>query len=66
MNKTGCMATLLIVLAILAVEFLVVAGLLSVACWAFGWVFTWKLAVGVWMVMILATLVIGKGRQGRG
>ncbi len=27
----------------------------KIACWAFGFVFSWKLAVGVWSVLMLAS-----------
>lgn len=28
---------------------------LKIACWAFGFTFTWRMAVGVWAVLMLAS-----------
>ena len=37
----------------LVVSFLCTAGLIKLACWAFGYTFSWKLSVGIWVVLWL-------------
>jgi len=41
----------LIYLACLGVSFLATTGLVRTVCWAFGIVFSWKIAVGVWVIL---------------
>lgn len=50
----------IIVGAVLAVAlgFLLTAGIIAGICWAFSLVFSWKLAVGVYLVLILIRSVI--------
>ena len=50
----GCLAIILIVMAVLAVDFLLCSGLVWLICFAFGWVFTWKVAIGAWAVVAIA------------
>ena len=49
------MALLVIFLAALcyALSFLITAGIIALICWAFALTFTWKLAFGIWLVLIL-------------
>lgn len=50
------MYTILTILVSLIVEafcFLITAGMLKVICWAFGFIFSWKLAIGIWFIMSL-------------
>ena len=44
---------LLIIAIVLALDFFICAGLVWVICWAFGLVFTWKIAIGVWVITLL-------------
>ena len=52
---------LLGLLAISAVVFLVVSGLTWVICWGFDKVWSWKVAIGatVLMMMVIVTLKVG-------
>lgn len=45
------MLAILLVLALTALEFLVVAGIYWLLCWAFSWVFSWKIAIGIWVIV---------------
>lgn len=47
----------LLVLVVYAVSFFVTAGILWLICWAFALTFTWKIAIGIWLVLILARSV---------
>lgn len=44
---------ILAVLFICALSLLLTSGLVWVACWAFGFVFTWKIAIGIWVVLLI-------------
>lgn len=44
---TGC---LLIIFDEL-LSFLMTAGCIKLICWAFGFRFTWKLAIGIWFLL---------------
>ena len=46
------MIWLLLIVALL-LTFLMVSGLTWVICWAFGFVFSWKIVVGIWAICIL-------------
>lgn len=41
------------ILITFGLSFLLSAGLIGVVCWAFGFAWSWKLAVGLWVVMLL-------------
>lgn len=44
---------ILLTLVIYAISFFVTAGIFWAICWAFALTFTWKIAIGVWLVLIL-------------
>lgn len=52
---------------LLAVSFIISAGFVWLVCWAFGFAFSWKVAVGVWAVMCLVSAAVksssGSGRE---
>ena len=48
-------------LFLLFLTFLVVSGLTWVICWAFGFVFSWKLVIGIWAICILIKQFTGYG-----
>lgn len=39
-------------------SFLISAGLICVVCWAFGFAWSWKLALGLWVVMLLISSAV--------
>lgn len=45
-----CLTTLLIVLLALGLDFAVMSGIYWVVCWAFGFTFTWPIALAIWLV----------------
>lgn len=49
----GCLLTILLFLITCTVSFLITAGIVWVICWAFGFLFTWKLVIGIWTVLVL-------------
>jgi len=44
---------ILIYLACLGVSFLATSGLIRIVCWAFSLAFSWKIAVGVWIILCI-------------
>ena len=44
---------ILVILIALAISFFGTAGLVKLACWAFNYKFSWKLSVGIWVVLWL-------------
>ena len=54
MNKTKFVLTsILTFIAIIIIDFLVIAGLVRIICWAFEYPFTIKLAIGIWAIGML-------------
>ena len=53
---TILVSTFFIALA-LAISFGVVSAIFYGICWAFGIVFTWKIAVGIWLTFLLLRAV---------
>ena len=45
------LATTLVLLIILGLDFLLFAGLVYLICFCFSIAFTWKLALGIWLVV---------------
>jgi len=52
-----------VVLGILGVAFLISAAFTWLICWAFGFTFTWKIAIGVWAVTIVLGGIFRRGRK---
>lgn len=48
-----CLITLLIVLLALGLDFAVISGIYWVVCWAFGFTFTWPIALAIWLITIV-------------
>ncbi len=44
---------ILLILVILAIEFVVDAGIMYLICLCFGLTFSWKIVFGIWLVMVL-------------
>lgn len=41
------------VAAILTISFFITAGIFWLICWAFAFTFSWKIAFGVWLVVLI-------------
>ena len=54
------LASLLALLIVLALDFGLFAALIYVICFCFSIVFTWKLALGIWLVIELIKLIVSK------
>lgn len=47
-----------VILITFGLSFLISAGLIWVVCWAFGLAWSWKLALGLWVVMLLISSAV--------
>ena len=56
----GCLIALLIFIVAMVVDFLVTSGLVWLVCFAFGLIFSWKVVIGIWAVVILLQAIFGK------
>lgn len=53
----GCLVVSLIVLVCYALSFFGTALAVWVVCWAFSLAFSWKIAIGIWVVLALLRTV---------
>ena len=58
-NKTtrGIIAVLFLMAALTAFSWIVTCGLVKLITLCFGWTFSWPIATGIWLVMILLRMV---------
>ena len=54
MKKVLAVLLALVIFVIIGlVDFGIIAGFYFAICWAFGLTFTWKIAFGVWVIVVL-------------
>lgn len=65
MKKTTEITFILVLTFIVAVVigFGITSGILYGICWAFGFKFTWKLAIGVYLVLILLKAIFSRSNS---
>ena len=58
-NKTtrGIIAVLFLTTALTAFSWIVTCGIVKLITLCFGWTFSWPIATGIWLVMILLRMV---------
>ena len=58
-NKTirGTIAVLFLMAALIAFNWIVICGIVKLITLCFGWTFSWPIATGIWLVMILLRMV---------
>ena len=49
----GIIAVLLIVITLFALSWIIACGIIKLITLCFGWTFSWPIATGFWLVMIL-------------
>lgn len=52
-SKLGCLGSLIVMALLLAVSYFVTCGLIYLVFLCFAWEFSWMIATGVWLVLIL-------------
>lgn len=58
-GEMGCAVALFIVFLVVLLNFLVSAGIVYVLSICFGFIFTWKLALGIFILMCLVSSIFG-------
>ena len=61
----GCLFIIFVIIVVLALNFGLVAGLVWIICWAFGFAFSWKVVIGVYAVLCLFEMVFAKINSGK-
>lgn len=49
----GIIAVMLIVITLFALSWIITCGIIKLIALCFGWTFSWPIATGIWLVMIL-------------
>ena len=49
----GIIAVMLIVITLFALSWIITCGIIKLITLCFGWTFSWPIATGIWLVMIL-------------
>ena len=57
------LATLLALLIVLGLDFALLSLITYLICFCFGIAFTWKLALGIWLIIIAIKLCFAKTKQ---
>ena len=66
-NKTirGTIAVLFLMAALIAFNWIVIRGIVKLITLCFGWTFSWPIATGIWLVMILLRMVFVKSSSSK-
>ncbi len=56
----GVSAAILAYLVLCAISWGVTCGIIKLVTLCFGWVFTWKMATGIWLIMYLVRSVFNR------
>ena len=58
-NIIGVVATIIIALVPIVLGFGITGLIVKGICWAFNFAFSWRLAFGVWLVLLLVSSIFG-------
>ena len=58
---TGCLLAVLIFIAACAVSWIITCGVIKLVTLCFGWTFSWGVASGIWLIMLLIRQVFSMG-----
>lgn len=57
---------IIVIAVFVGISFSITGLIVKGICWAFGFVFSWKIAFGVWLVLILLGGITGSVKVNRG
>ena len=57
-TTTKIIVIIIATVAVYAISFAITAGLVKLVCWAFGFTFSWKLAIGVFAIMAIVSAAV--------
>lgn len=52
-DKSYIITFIIVLVLIFGLDFIITAGILFLICWCFQIAFTWKLAFGIWLIILL-------------
>lgn len=52
-DKSYIITFIIVLVLIFGLDFIITAGILFLICWCFQITFTWKLAFGIWLIILL-------------
>lgn len=55
----GIIVTLIILAIFYGISFGITGLIIKGICWAFGFAFSWKLAFGIWLILVLVGSIFG-------
>lgn len=55
--------TIIALVIVMVISFLVTAGLIKVLSLCFGFIFSWKLALGIWVILIMLKPLFSSGKK---
>ena len=55
----GIIVTLIILAVFYGISFGITGLIIKGICWAFGFAFSWKLALGIWLILALVGSIFG-------
>lgn len=57
----GCILAALFIIFVYALSWIVTCGLIKLVTLCFGWAFSWAIATGIWLVMVLLKSIFCNG-----
>ena len=60
---TGIFAYVLVAALIFAASWIVTCGIVALICLCFGWAFSWGIATGIWLILLLAKWIFDRGNK---
>ena len=66
-NKTirGTIAVRFLMAGLIAFNWIVICGIVKLITLCFGWTFSWSIATGIWLVMILLRMVFAQSNSSK-
>ena len=52
---------ILVIALVIGVSFLVTCGIIKLICLCFAWTFSWKIATGIWLGMMILRSIFSSG-----
>ena len=57
----GCILAVLFIIFVYALSWIVTCGLIKLITFCFGWAFSWAIATGIWLVILILKTIFYDG-----
>ena len=57
----GCILAVLFIIFVYALSWIVTCGLIKLITLCFGWAFSWAIATGIWLVILILKIIFYEG-----